>query len=222
MIKKNPTPFSFFGGFAQNDNFLWIVAIVDEAERKGSSLAQIMRWDKKIGQWGAFITPFRPIGVWAKDDMNWEVVAVGEMGQVVIKKPSADIREEKKISDSTRPLCDLKFIGSHLHVVGMGRQVYKRIDSNKWFRVDEGTFVAPDQIDLSNYTAKGFNAIDGIVEDNMYAVGYAGEIWNYNGKIWVQLNSPVKQILNAVKVIDTGEFFIVSYWVKTLAFRRRL
>jgi hypothetical protein len=94
------------------------------------------------------------------------------------------------------PLRDLKWIGNHLYAVGMSRQVYRREGVGIWIHRDEGT-VLP----LGSKTVAGFNSIDGISEDDFYAVGFGGEIWrSLNGR-WREIESPTNVVLHRVRVI---------------------
>ena len=47
----------------------------------------------------------------------------------------------------------------------------------------------------------GFNSIDGLGEDDIYAVGYGGEIWRRVNNTWRQLESPTNVILHRVRVV---------------------
>lgn len=46
----------------------------------------------------------------------------------------------------------------------------------------------------------GFNAIDGASEDDVFAVGYRGEIWRAMAARWQRLESPTNAILHRVRV----------------------
>lgn len=62
----------------------------------------------------------------------------------------------------------IRNIAGQLYVCGYGRQVYKRVG-------DDWISIATDI--LTRETAKGFMDIAGISEDQVYAVGWGGEIY---------------------------------------------
>jgi hypothetical protein len=94
-------------------------------------------------------------------------------------------------------LRDLRVIGTHLYAAGMGRQAYRRHDSGRWTRWDAG--LLPNSEDVLDI--RGINAIDGFTEDDMYAVGFQGEIWRYVRGAWHEVESPTNLILERVRVV---------------------
>jgi ligand-binding sensor domain-containing protein len=57
---------------------------------------------------------------------------------------------------------------------------------------------------------RGFNAINGISEKNIYAAGLKGEIWHFNGSTWKALQSPTEKSLNEICCVDTSKLFIAG------------
>ncbi|NJO18628.1 MAG: hypothetical protein HC877_23745 [Thioploca sp.] len=100
-------------------------------------------------------------------------------------------------------LRSMRMIGKNLYATGMQRQVYRRIDEAKWQRMDQGILI-PHGSDIIT----GFNSIDGFNEQDIYAVGFGGEIWHYNGRIWQQLDSPSNLILSNVKCVPPDTVYI--------------
>jgi len=47
----------------------------------------------------------------------------------------------------------------------------------------------------------GFNSIDGLSEDDFYAVGFGGEIWRCLKGRWRQIESPTNVVLHRVRVV---------------------
>jgi hypothetical protein len=80
----------------------------------------------------------------------------------------------------------------------MARRVYRREGVGLWTAIDAGVFVPRAQRDRG----VGFNAIDGLTEDAIYAVGYGGEIWRYDGQAWRQQDSPTNVTLTCVRCVD--------------------
>jgi hypothetical protein len=101
--------------------------------------------------------------------------------------------------DVLGPLRDMRSIGSRIYVVGMSRQVYKREDSGLWIRCDDGVVQSNPTLDTA-----GLNAIDGLNDDELVAVGYGGEIWRRVRGRWDPIQSPTNVVLNQVRVTENG------------------
>jgi hypothetical protein len=85
----------------------------------------------------------------------------------------------------------------------MDRYVYRRDGPNKWTAIfgDMDKQAAPDIV-------FGFESIHGFSHDDIYAVGWHGEIWHFNGKSWKQQSSPSNFILNRVLCAPDGYVYI--------------
>jgi len=80
-------------------------------------------------------------------------------------------------------------IGGLPHACGMNRQVFVRVGANQWRPMN-----APE----SSSDVAGFEAIDGFDTNEIYAVGWEGEIWRCVGGNWTNCQSPVNVILSGV------------------------
>ncbi|CAA9194775.1 hypothetical protein [Flavobacterium collinsii] len=96
----------------------------------------------------------------------------------------------------------LKNIAGQLYVCGYQRQVYVR-RNEQWLSL-------ADEI-LSNENGIGFLDIDGLAYDQIYAVGWKGEIYFYDGKHWHCGESPTTAILSSVRCLPDGEVWICGY-----------
>jgi hypothetical protein len=76
----------------------------------------------------------------------------------------------------------------------MKRQVYKRHGEGAWKKMH-----APAPKDGE---PGGFEDLCGFSEDEIYAVGWQGEIWQWDGKAWTQRKSPTDVILTAACCSD--------------------
>lgn len=72
----------------------------------------------------------------------------------------------------------------------MKRQVYKRVDEKKWQAMNAAAPTGSDAV--------GFEAIDGYSEDEIYTVGWNGEIWQFDGKKWHDRSTPTNLVLTCV------------------------
>ena len=121
------------------------------------------------------------------------VVLVGEDGDVVTY--AAGSSSEEAIVPRPVMIRNAKDIAGRVYACGMKRQVFQRLDG-QW--VDRS---APRANDLEKY---GFEAIDGYARNEIYAVGWGGEIWQYDASGWVQRASPTNVILTAVCCAGDG------------------
>lgn len=103
-------------------------------------------------------------------------------------------------------LRSMKQIGKHVYVAGMARRVYRREKPGVWKPVDDGTFVPRDKRTIPI----GFNGIDGFSEQDIYAVGYNGEIWCFDGVTWIQDDSPTNVVLNCVCCTPNSDVYIAG------------
>lgn len=99
----------------------------------------------------------------------------------------------------------LRNIENNIFSVGMGRQVYARTESNEWIHMDQGVIDS-----ATSHEVSGFNAIDGLSRDFLYAVGFNGEIWNFCKNKWTRIESPTNLALYAVKVLTDNTVYAVG------------
>lgn len=130
-----------------------------------------------------------------------QLLVAGPFGEVFVMG-SGDVHKER-IRDGTHfpkakaIIRNVRRINNYVYAVGMQRQVYKRHDRTNW------QWIGPE-VDISDGSVRGFESIDGFSDSDLYAVGWEGEIWHYNGHRWVQNCSPTNLILNAVVCIADG------------------
>jgi hypothetical protein len=95
-----------------------------------------------------------------------------------------------------RTLTALATIGGHAYACGMHREVFVRTDEGVWRAIS-----APKP---QRRVPAGFEAIAGFDEQNIYAVGWRGEIWQRTDGRWTQRDSPVNIVLTGVCCADDG------------------
>lgn len=198
--------YSFVSGFVQDRNTLRIIGQLDELTEAGEPNSTLMKWVKPENKWYAFDLDWFVTRMWVLHHPELQVFAVGPDGRVNIGTLQGDNQEE---IDPTKngprlhgDIRDLRFIGEHLYAGGMGRQVYRREGKNEWIHRDTGVLQSP-----STEEVKGFNSIDGLEEDDIYAVGFEGEIWHFHKGKWHKVESPTNLILNKVRAVRTDLVF---------------
>lgn len=142
--------------------------------------------------------PFEPEERW---------VFVTDDGQVyVVGKGDDDY--EKPIS--AVPLLYFSQVRSvrngHAIAVGPKRHVFLRRGPNDWTRLDAGLYEGQD----TSLEHAGFSDIDGFSERDMYACGGRGDLWQYDGRRWKQVELPTNSVLESICCGDDGFVYITT------------
>lgn len=135
------------------------------------------------------------------DDTNWntvamcvakkpseKLVAISEDGDV-LTSVSGNITEET-IKPKPIVLRGMGVVDGFAVACGMKRQVFKRTGENSWIAMH-----APPP---KRKEVAGFEDIGGFSGKEMYAVGWEGEIWEWNGTKWIDCASPTNAILTGI------------------------
>ncbi len=123
-----------------------------------------------------------------------KMIAVSENGDVATYVGGKSTGE--KIKPDPALIRNARTIEGHVYACGMKRQVYRRATERKWVDVS-----AP----FSDSTPEvGFESLDGFSSKEIYAVGWKGEIWQFDGKTWTPQKSPTQRILTAVCCAANG------------------
>lgn len=157
-------------------------------------------------------------GVWCESQLHWsaisacvckqpkeQMIAVSEWGEYFVSG-QGEVREGN-IFNSVDPgnkkgaLRSVASVDGYAYAVGMQRQLYRRDGNDKWSRADNNMPRG------SKKQSCGLESLDGFSESEMYAVGWSGEIWRYDGKRWSELNSPTNVILNSVFCAPDGNVY---------------
>ena len=186
--------YSFTTGAVRFHDLGYLILTDDSIDQTDIPHSQFITWD--AGQWGnAGQKSWTTVSACICKHPTEQMVAIGPYGEAMLIG-GGDIHEEEiedgEDSPNLRgPLRHVRCIGDRAYAVGMNRQVYRRDGVNQWNLIDHG--VRPE-----NDVVAGFESVDGFSEVDIYAVGYEGEIWHYNGSVWNRIESPTNQILNDV------------------------
>jgi len=101
----------------------------------------------------------------------------------------------------------LKRINGWAYAVSMFRKVFKRVEVGRWQRLSEGLERQPHE---TNGLDLGFNDIDGLGDDNLYAVGGKGDVFHYSGQRWTRCDFPSNRQLYTVTVVPDGTAYITD------------
>lgn len=192
--------YTFLHGCMQNRNIGRVIAQIDVLTQSGSTLSTLLKWDRSQNRWFSFKTDWHASRISAFETPQITVLATGPDGIVSASTLAGPTEEEIDASADgparRGPIRDLQLIAGVPYAVGMGRQVYRREGAGTWTRQDEGVVLPRGEIQLC-----GFNAIDGLNEDAIYAVGFNGEVWLRRHGTWQQQDSPTRLVLHKVKVV---------------------
>jgi hypothetical protein len=147
------------------------------------------------GRWGdAFNTTWDATAIAVAKLPAEKVVLIGEDGDV--STYVAGTRENDAIVPQPVMIRHARTIGGYVHACGMKRQVFKRVGEKQWADMS-----APRAGDTEEY---GFEAIDGYAQNDIYAAGWGGEIWRYDGTAWTQCGSPTNVVLTSICCAPDG------------------
>jgi hypothetical protein len=131
-------------------------------------------------------------------------VAVGARGQFFEVEPKSLSQQEGKIATFSHNLRTLVSVEDVIFAAGLGRSVLRRDKVGAWTEIGPG--VANEDLDR----VVGFEQIDGFSVDDLYAAGWAGEIWHYDSGSWQRIDSPVNANLNAITCTSDGRVYAVG------------
>ncbi len=197
--------FSFLTGSIRDKESCYVILLTDEAEKRNLAYSSIVQW--KPGGWGnGGNVNWRIIGTALTKTPLIQLIAIGENGDLLLAGSGDRHEETIEIENYTwknrGKLRNVRNIDDLIFVVGMDRQVYKRNELGNWELFEKG---------IEQNTTKniyGFESIDGFSKDSLYAVGWEGEIWNFEKDVWKPQNSPTENIL--VDVCCAGNGYVYA------------
>jgi hypothetical protein len=131
------------------------------------------------------------------------LVALGQEGQVRIYS-GPDQVDERITDEEDAVFCEVRLIQDTLFACGLDRRVHRREGPEAWTALpavlDLGEEPEPDIV-------FGFESIDGHAADDVYAVGWHGEIWHFDGTAWTQQDSPTTTVLTRVLCAPDGHVY---------------
>jgi hypothetical protein len=151
---------------------------------------------------------------WGEEDVEWisasccvtqipkeQLVAIGDAGQYVVLGSGeffeGNIEDSLKERAKESVLSAVRDVAGKAYAVGMMKQVYRRDGRDRW-----------TDLGASLNDKGGFEAIHGFSENDLYAVGWKGEIWHFDGRFWEPIKSPTKKILTGVCCAGDGYVYI--------------
>ncbi|AGU47748.1 hypothetical protein VAPA_1c06180 [Variovorax paradoxus B4] len=106
-------------------------------------------------------------------------------------------------SEKIRDAFDLRTcacIEGHAYAAGMNREVFRRAREGQWSAMHAPGVEGDDDV-------AGFEAIDGFGANDLYAAGWEGEVWHWQGSAWTQCESPVNVVLSGICCAGDGHVY---------------
>lgn len=125
---------------------------------------------------------------------NGEIVRITDAGN--LWAPIAPAEDGPAVEG---PIREIRVVGDELYAVGMGRQVYRWVGEGRWEHIDAGV------LDTSGRATAGLTSITGDGHGFLVAVGYDGEIWEFD-RVWKQITSPTNLLLTRV-IAHGGKYY---------------
>jgi hypothetical protein len=197
--------YSFVFGAVRYQDLAYLILSGDEMVTEKIPHSIVIEWDNGTWNDGGQLS-WRTAGVAIASKPREQLIVVGEFGDVLLLG-SGDRHEEhvwhgERSPAERGPLRGIRSIGDSVFAVGMDRQVYRRDRAGVWSVHDSGL---PPTIDTD--AISGLESIDGFDEQDLYAVGWDGEIWWFQRRSWQQIASPTNLILTDVCCGGDGQVY---------------
>lgn len=204
----NKTERSYSSGFVQSRDIARVIGQFDLLMQIGTGASLSQKWTRGAPKpWSVQPVDFTANRIWAYATPTEKVFLMGPAGEVLITTDTGSTQETiepgKEGPERYGDLMDLRHIGKHLYACGMSRQVYRREKANHWVHSDQGILVKPN-----TKSVKGFLSLDGLSENEFYAVGFGGEMFQCKKDTWRPLDSPTNLALNKIRIINPELGFV--------------
>jgi hypothetical protein len=200
---------SFLSGCAPLADFMFFSKQSDQLVDEGQSNSSFFSYDEDEKD-----DPFRKYDV----STSWVAIAMA-----TIKPVNKGLREVISVAPDgeyweLEPLSTDEYIGvikqirgfiraaivinDTVYCCGMARTVLKRLGRDNWLEFGPA--------DSNEKGVFGFEDIAGFNENDIYTVGWRGEIWHFNGSDWRQIDSTVSTRLSSICCAEDGFVYIVG------------
>lgn len=193
--------YSFITGALRLPDLGYLVLSNDGAAEQKIPMAGIVQWEPE-GWADCGTVNWRAAGVAVVRQPLEQLCVVGEFGQVRMLGSGDEhnevIGKGRNSPNERGPLRGVRTIGQHVYCVGMDRQAWRRDAPRKWAACTQGLPAAEGD------NVAGLECIDGFAEDDIYAAGWNGEIWRFDGQTWHQCISPTNAVLVDICCAEDG------------------
>ncbi|WP_198676714.1 hypothetical protein [Streptomyces atratus] len=190
-------------GVVRYSDLSYLITTNDAAVSEGYTDSLLFSLDR--GNWGAGTVEWLACSGTVCHVPNERYLVLGTDGSVRASGGGA-VKEEAPIAScgvdprKRGPLREVRGIAKgRAYAVGTCRQAYVRDGEDQWKCIDQSA-----QVDDTPITDTSFESIDGFSEQEIYTVGWKGEIWKYDGSFFTQQHSPTNLALYKVRCASDG------------------
>lgn len=195
--------YSIGTGVVRYSDLSYLITTNDAAIGEGHTGSLLFTLDR--GTWGAGTVQWLACSGTVCHMPAERYLVLGTDGSVRASGGGA-VKEEAPIANcgveprKRGPLREIRGIAKgRAYAVGTCRQAYVRDGEDQWKCIDQSAQVGDTPI-----TDTSFESIDGFSEQEIYTVGWEGEIWKYDGSLFTQQNSPTNLALYKVRCASDG------------------
>ncbi len=196
----------FLAGHAAFGDLLFFSKVDDDSTPE-TVISNFFSWDAGVWKESDVAAPWAASSMASikPADIGRVILAIGPHGQFWQAIPGANTEFIGKISKDSFLSRRLRVVDGTVFAVGMARKMFRRERDGSW------TPVGPKAA-LPEGKAAGFNDLAGLSQKEVYAVGWHGEIWRWNGaNTWRQIDSPLSSHLSAACCKPDGTVIAVGY-----------
>ncbi|SFA63452.1 WD40/YVTN/BNR-like repeat-containing protein [Metapseudomonas otitidis] len=195
--------YSITSGTVRYSDLAYLLATNNQVIAEGHTSSLILDFD--MGNWAAGAVKWLACSGTVCHVPAERFIVLGTDGSINVSG-GGEVKEEPPIRPAgidprkRGPLREIRGIANgRAYVVGTCRQAYVRDDEGQWRCIDQSA--QGGDVDI---TDTSFESIDGFDEQEIYTVGWEGEIWTYDGATFTQLTSPTNLALYKVRCAPDG------------------
>jgi hypothetical protein len=179
----------------------WVVMTMDELDGQEVDHSTIL-WFENGAFYSICLQMFHSKHIaWLAD--QGQAVAVGVNGECCVVNPEGQFTKEFVTQSARNPrntghIRAATQLGSEVIAVGMQRQVYRRAANGTWSDMMRG-------LPVGDGTVSGFECVLAIARDEIYAAGWDGELWRFDGARWRRIDSLTDRVISSLCLGADGQ-----------------
>jgi hypothetical protein len=175
-----------------------VVFLCKSKELMEKNIAHTLVYGIDIDEWCSFTqADWDASAIAVARDPSRHIVVIGEDGDVLVHAGENSTKEV--LPSEARMIRNARYLDGKVFACGMQRQVFVRSADGQWTDISAPSGVPGEEV--------GFEAIDGYSAQEIYAVGWNGEIWQYDGAKWSNRGSLSNLTLTAVCCAPDGTVY---------------